>query len=97
MKTRSIRQRLADRLRGLKPQQPNTQMMAAAGWLVTISEDKAKARCLGELRDVKAHIKNQFERQVGWLVGEKHYTAAAAEKEAFEHALSRIKSWEAGY
>ena len=69
MKTRSIRQRLADRLRGLKPQQPSPQMMAAAGWLVTMSEDKAKARCLEELRDVKAHIKNQFERQVSWLVG----------------------------
>jgi len=73
------------------------QMMAAAGWLVTMSEDKAKARCLEELRDVKAHIKNQFERQVSWLVGEKHYTPANAEKEAFEHALSRMKSWEAGY
>lgn len=97
MKTRSIRQRLADRLRGLKPQQPSPQMMAAAGWLVTRSEDKAKARCLEELRDVKAHIKNQFERQVSWLVGEKHYTPANAEKEAFEHALSRMKSWEAGY
>ena len=72
-------------------------MMAATGWLVTMSEDKAKARCLEELRDVKAHIKNQFERQVDWLVGEKHYTAAAAEKEAFEHAPSRMKSWEAGY
>ena len=60
MKTRSIRQRLADRLRGLKPQQPNTQMMAAAGWLVTISEDKAKARCLEELRDVKAHMHGRF-------------------------------------
>ena len=97
MKTRSIRQRLADKLRSLKPQQTNTQKMVAAGWLVTISKDKAKEHCLKELQDVKAHIKNQFERQVGWLVGEKHYTAAAAEKEAFEHALSRMKSWEAGY
>ena len=97
MKTRSIRQQLAARLRGLKPQQPHTQMMVAAGWLATISEDKAKERCLEEPRDVKAHIKNQFERQVGWLMGEKHYTAAAAEKEAFEHALSRMKSWKAGY
>ena len=97
MKTRSIRQRLADRLRGLKPQQPSPQMMAAAGWLVTMSEDKAKARCLEELRDVKAHIKNQFEQQVGWLVGEKHYAPVEAEKEAFEYALFRIKSWETGY
>jgi hypothetical protein len=97
MKTRTIRQRLADKLRGLKPQQPNVQKMVAAGWLITISEDKAKEHCLKELQDVKAHIKNQFEQQVGWLVGERHYTPAEAEKEAFEHALFRIKSWETSY
>ena len=67
MKTQSIRQRLADRLRGLKPQQPNTQMMVAAGWLVTISEDKAKECCLKELQDVKAHTKtNLSARWAGW-------------------------------
>lgn len=97
MKTRTIRQRLADKLRGLKPQQPNVQKMVAAGWLVTVSEDKAKEHCLKELQDVKAHIKNQFEQQVGWLVGERHYTPAEAEKEAFELALFRIKSWETSY
>ncbi|MFC2306240.1 MAG: hypothetical protein ACFNKE_03970 [Neisseria elongata] len=59
--------------------------------------DKAKEHCLKELQDVKAHIKNQFEQQVGWLVGERHYTPAEAEKEAFEHALFRIKSWETSY
>ena len=97
MKTRSIRQRLADKLRSLKPQQTNTQKMVAAGWLVTISKAKAKEHCLKELQDVKAHIKNQFEQQVGWLVGEKHYAPVEAEKEAFEYALFRIKSWETGY
>lgn len=88
----SIKQQLAQALRGLKPAPVNPEgILVGENHTIPDSTDHRKA----ELAHVKKHIKTKFETTVSDLVVREQMSLLAAEKIAFEHAMFRIQSWRA--
>lgn len=88
-KTLTIKQQLANELRKLKPHPMQDKIRVSDVHFIPDSVENKRR----ELEDVKKHIKTKFEEAVSFYICHNRMTRQQAEERAFEHALSRIESW----
>lgn len=88
-KTLTVKQKLANELRKLKPHPVQTEIQIAQNWFIADSQERRKK----ELDEVKQHIRNKFAETISYLITYQGKSRQAAEQEAFKNAMNRIQSW----
>lgn len=78
----------------MKPQTIKQQLANALRSMKPRSNSEAQKQ---RLKEVKAHIRNRFNKSVDHMIIEQGKTRAAAETKAIETALFRVESWNLGY